>query len=294
MDRERSNLTEYLDHLRLIKKFSDHTIRAYRQDIQQFIEYFEEKKIQINKENVRDFISASYLKSRNKSTLSRKIYAIKSFYLYLVETGKLEKNPMDSITVPKIDKKMPEILTEREILSFLDRLPEDGFVGVRNKAVFEMLYATGLRVSELTHLKHEDVNIQECMLRVMGKGKKERLVPFHSQARDILIKYLHEVRVKFTEDSPFIFLNNRGTRLSERSVERILQSEYKKRMQSDKKVYPHLLRHSFATHLLQRGANLRIIQELLGHSNLTTTEKYTNLNYVDLLNIYREFHPRST
>lgn len=294
MDRERSYLTEYLDHLRLIKKFSDHTIKAYRQDIQQFFDYFEEKNAPVNKGNVRDFISASYLKSKNKSTLSRKIYAIKSFYLYLMETGKVETNPMDTITTPKTDKKMPEILTEREILSFLDRLPAVGFSETRNKAIFEMLYATGLRVSELTYLKYDDVNIPECMLRVMGKGKKERLVPFHSQAKEILIKYLQEVRLKFKESSAYIFLNNRGGRISERSVERILQSEYKKRMLSDKKVYPHLFRHSFATHLLQRGANLRIIQELLGHSNLSTTEKYTNLNYSDLLNIYKEFHPRSS
>ncbi|MCP5106931.1 MAG: tyrosine-type recombinase/integrase [bacterium] len=293
MDRESGYLKDYLEHLTYIKQFSPHTVKAYRQDIEQFLDYFRENKLAVEKNTIRDYISVIFLKTGNKATISRKIYALKSFYDYLVVNGKVARNPFDVISSPKEDKKLPEILTEREMVTFLDKLPEEKFIHLRNKAVFEFLYATGLRISELVNLKLVDINFKEGLVRVMGKGKKERIVPFHGHAGGILTRYLDEVREKFKVPVEYIFLNHRGGKITERAIEQILQRVYGELMESNKRVYPHLFRHSFATHLLQRGANLRVIQELLGHSNLSTTEKYTSLNYGDLLNVYKKFHPRS-
>lgn len=294
MDEQNKFLHDYIEHLKHIKKFSPNTIRAYKQDIGQFLNYFQENKLNIKKETIRDFISTIFLKTKNKSTISRKIYAIKSYFFYLKELGEIEKNPFDLISIPKVDKRMPQILTEKEMIEFLDSIPEDTLLHLRNKTVFELLYATGLRISELVNLKTSDIDFGEGLLRVMGKGKKERIVPFNDHAKEILLKYLAEAKKKFNKKIEYIFLNSRGTKITERSIERILQNTYRNIIRTNKKIYPHLFRHSFATHLLQRGANLRIIQELLGHSNLSTTEKYTNLNYSDLLKVYKKFHPRSS
>jgi integrase/recombinase XerC len=292
MDRESRYLDKYLEYIGYIKQFSANTIKAYKQDIRQFFDYFRENKQQINRDSIRDFISVIFLRTKNKATIQRKIYAIKSFYSYLLRQGVIEKNPFDVISSPKTDKKLPGVLTEKEMAQFLDSLPEDHFTAIRNKAAFEFLYATGLRVSELTNLKRADIDLNESLIRVLGKGKKERIVPFHDKARKLLIKYLAAARKKFKTEQEYIFLNSRGGKITDRSIERILQRVYRDIMLSDKKVYPHLFRHSFATHLLQQGANLRVIQELLGHSNLSTTEKYTSLDYSDLLRVYRQFHPR--
>lgn len=285
-------IDEYLEYIRDIKKFSDNTVKAYRQDIHQFIGFFEERKLPVQKDTIRDFIHTVFYRTGQKATVSRKIYAIKSYFSYLHRKGRIPKNPFDGISSPKVDKKIPQILTEKEMLTFLDRLPNRTFLEIRNRAMFEFLYATGLRISELTNLKAEDIQFSEGLVRVLGKGKKERIVPFNSQARDLLRDYLQKARKKFPKQQSYVFLNSRGGNITERSVERILQKVYNDVMDIPKHVYPHLFRHSFATHLLQRGANLRIIQELLGHSNLSTTEKYTTLNYTDLLSVYQKFHPR--
>jgi len=287
-----SQVHEYIEYLRLIKQFSANTVRAYSQDIHQFFTFFDEKNLILNRDNIRDYISVIFLQNRNKATLTRKIYAIKSFFSYLKKKGQVDQNPFDAITIPKADKKIPQILTEKEMLTFLDLLPENNFLQLRNKAIFELLYATGLRISELVHLKIEDLHLSEGVLRVMGKGRKERIVPFNDHAGQILERYLRSVKEKYQTDHNFIFVNARGGKITERSVERILKTVYKELTHSDQRVYPHLFRHSFATHLLQRGANLRVIQELLGHANLTTTEKYTTLNYADLLRVYKKCHPR--
>ena len=292
MDKEIGNLDSYLDYLREIKKYSPHTIKAYGIDIRQFCLYFAKHRLPVNKNNIRDFLAFTFLQKKNKATVARKIYAVKSFYGYLVKTGVLKNNPLDGTGTPKLDRKIPQILTENEMLEFLDALPEKNFLQLRNKALFEFLYATGLRISELTELQAADIHFGERLVRVMGKGKKERLVPFHEQAAAVLSRYLQCLRSEFHYQGERVFVNSRGGMLSQRSVERILPQVYRHLSGSNKHIYPHLLRHSFATHLLQRGANLRVIQELLGHANLATTEKYTTLNFGDLLKTYKKFHPR--
>ena len=295
MDQESRYLKRYVDYLGHIKKFSPHTLKAYRSDISQFLAHFEKGGLPVDKTQVRDFISSVFAKNREKTTIARKIYAVKSFYAYLVDIGALKKNPFDGISSPKISQRIPQILTIGEMNQFLDLLPETTFLDLRNKAVFEFLYATGLRISELTRLKTGDIQFEERLIRVLGKGKKERIVPFNDAAGQTLRKYLRE-RDRLNPEArerEYVFINSRGGRISERSLERILQRVYLQLTHSGKHVYPHLFRHSFASHLLQEGANLRVIQELLGHANLSTTEKYTTLNYSDLLKTYKKFHPRS-
>ncbi|MBN2398810.1 MAG: tyrosine recombinase XerC [Candidatus Aminicenantes bacterium] len=292
MDKESGNLENYLAYLKEIRKYSPHTIRAYEIDIRQFCLYFKENRLEVNKHSIRDFLAFTFSQKKTKTTVARKIYAVKSFYDYLVKIGVLKNNPLEGTSTPKLDRKIPQILTENEMLEFLNALPDKNFLQLRNKALFEFLYATGLRISELTELKISDIHFGERLVRVMGKGKKERLVPFHPQAATILSRYLQHVRRGLNYQGERVFVNARGGALSQRSVERILPQVYRQLSGSNRHIYPHLLRHSFATHLLQRGANLRIIQELLGHANLATTEKYTTLNFGDLLKTYKQFHPR--
>lgn len=177
------------------------------------------------------------------------------------------------------------------MIRFLDNLPGETIIEIRNKALFELFYASGLRLSELTNLKMENINLAERMLRVLGKGNKERLVPFNRKTAEVLQEYLKVSSKEYKNRGEHIFLNFRGRKISERGVEKIVKEVFKRINDSGKNVYPHLFRHSFATHLLQRGVDLRMIQELLGHSNLATTEKYTTLNYSDLLKSYNKFHP---
>jgi len=293
MDKKRRDLTDYLEYLSDIKKFSPNTIKAYRQDIDQFMIFFNYEYHSLSRDMIRDFLSNLYLSTTNRSTVSRKIYAIRSFFQYLIQQGRSEKNPMDLISIPKADKKLPEILTEDEMIRFLDELPGESISDIRNKALIELFYASGLRLSELTNLKKENINFNERLLRVLGKGNKERIVPFNRKAGEVLKKYISISDAEFKKSNEYIFLNYRGEKISERGVEKIVKEVFKKISDSGKNVYPHLFRHSFATHLLQRGVDLRVIQELLGHSNLSTTEKYTTLNYSDLLKSYNRFHPRS-
>lgn len=293
MDKKRADLIAYLEYLSDIKKFSPNTIKAYRQDIDQFLVFFDYNLNDLSRDKIRDFLSSLYIISNSRSTVSRKIYAIRSFFHYLIQQGKAEKNPMDLISVPKAEKKLPEILTEDEMIRFLDQLPGESLSEIRNKALFELFYASGLRLSELTNLRRENINFDERLVRVLGKGNKERIVPFNRKAGEILKEYILLSDKKYKKESEYIFLNLNGKKISDRGVEKIVKEVFKKIGDSGKNVYPHLFRHSFATHLLQRGVDLRMIQELLGHSNLSTTEKYTTLNYSDLLRSYNKFHPRS-
>ncbi len=292
MDHESRDLRKYIAYLRDIKQYSPHTVKAYAIDIRQFQEFFAANRLELTKGNIRDFIAHVFARSRNKATVARKIYAVRSFYGYLVRNGALEHNPLEGISSPKQERKIPRILTENEMQEFLDALPEENFLQLRNKALFEFLYATGLRISELTGLRRGDIHFPERLVRVLGKGRKERIVPFHEQAAAIMDRYLQRLHLEFPQAQDRVFVNSRGGSLTPRSVERILPAVYHGLVNSRQRIHPHLLRHSFATHLLQRGANLRVIQELLGHSSLATTEKYTNLNLSDLLQTYKKFHPR--
>ncbi len=291
MDRATPLLNQFLEYLRSIQKFSPQTVRAYASDIRQFIGHAGGKQLPESKAEVRDFLTYLHGLQRKKTTVSRKIYSVRAFYRYLLERGRIAVNPWETILTPKAERRIPQILTEQEMSVFLDALPQDSFIQRRDRALIEFLYATGLRVSELAGLQVADMHLRDRLVRVTGKGGKERIVPFHEGAQRVMEEYLAAAARQFDTPSTTVFRNARGGPLTARSVERIVAKTYRQLVATHRHVHPHLFRHSFATHLLQRGAGLRVIQELLGHSSLATTEKYTTLDYEDLLRTYRQFHP---
>jgi len=290
-------LEQFLDYLRYEKNSSPHTLSGYRRDIEQYFSFIESKKIKYNQADntvIRSFLALLYNNNLKKSSAARKLAAVRSFYQYCVKKGWLEENPAKMVNTPKQEKNVPSFLSEEEMVLFLDLPVSDKPLKMRDRAVLELLYATGLRVSELVGIDLSDINFEERLLRVRGKGKKERIVPFGTVAEKKLNQYIKRRfwinRGKIDKNA--VFLNYRGERLSSRSVERIVD-EYFRRSALKRKLSPHSLRHSFASHLLGRGADLRVIQELLGHESLATTQKYTHLNLKRLLEVYKKSHPRS-
>lgn len=294
MNRE---LDQFFDHLKYEKNASPHTIMSYRQDLTQLAAYLQEQTVSLKKvDNVvlRGFLATLYAKKEKKSTVARKLAAIRSFFQFCIKKKWLEDNPAKVVSTPKQEKPVPSFLSEEEMRQFLDLPQTDKPLDLRDKAILELLYATGLRVSELVGIDMDTVNFDERLIRVRGKGKKERIVPFGKMAEISLLKYLRVRRLinKGDVDDTAMFLNYRGNRLTPRSVERTVD-KYIKTTAVRRKISPHSLRHSFASHLLSRGADLRIIQELLGHESLATTQKYTHLDLKQLLDVYKKSHPRS-
>ncbi len=233
--------------------------------------------------------------NNKKSTIARKLASIRSFFQFCLKKKWLEDNPAKVVSTPKQDKHVPTFLSEEEMKHFLDipQKPEKA-LDLRDRALLELLYATGIRVSELVGMDVDDVNFLERLIMVRGKGKKERLLPFGSKAEESLRGYIAQRSLinKGNIEATPLFLNYRGKRLTSRSVERIV-NKYIRRAALRRKISPHSLRHSFASHLLSRGADLRVIQELLGHESLATTQKYTHIDLRQLLDVYRKSHPRS-
>jgi tyrosine recombinase XerC len=290
-------LESFIAHLKHERNASPHTIASYKRDLLQLAQYLEERGVGIkgvDNISLRGFLTVLYERGEKKSTVGRKLAAIRSFFQYCVRKGWMEDNPAKVVSTPKQDKPVPSFLSEEEMEEFLDLPRTNKPLDLRDVALLELLYATGIRVSELVGINLEDLKFTERLVRIRGKGKKERLVPFGSKAEESLRAYLR-VRSKINkgqiEEKP-LFLNYRGKKLSSRSVERTVD-KYILRSALSRKISPHSLRHSFASHLLSRGADLRVIQELLGHESLATTQKYTHLDLKHLLEVYRKSHPRS-
>ena len=290
-------LDEFIAYLKHEKNASPHTIANYKSDLLQLSHFLENKKLRLKDvDNIvlRGFLAVLYDRGEKKSTVGRKLAAIRSFFQFCVRKRWMVDNPAKMVSTPKQDKPVPSFLTEEEMRRVLDLPHTAKALDKRDKAMLELLYATGIRVSELVGICLEDVKFSEQLIRIRGKGKKERLVPFGRMAEKSLRSYL-DIRSKINkgqvEETP-LFLNYRGQKLSSRSVERTVD-KYIRRSALRRKISPHSLRHSFASHLLSRGADLRIIQELLGHESLATTQKYTHLDLKHLLEVYRKSHPRS-
>ncbi len=287
----------FIDHLQFERNASPHTLDAYRCNLLQFHAHMQETGIsfsQIDNVAIRSFLAVLYRKQEKKSTIARKLAVLRSFFQFCVQKKWLKDNPAKVVATPRQDKHIPSFLSEEEMAGLLDVPDSRRPLDLRDKALLELLYATGLRVSELVGLDLEDINFEERLLRVMGKGKKERLVPYGRSAEDGLRAYFL-VRSSFSQgriDEAAVFLNYRGQRLSTRSVQRIVRSAIQQTALK-RQISPHSLRHSFASHLLSRGADLRSIQELLGHASLATTQKYTHLDLKHLLDVYKKSHPRS-
>lgn len=293
----KKEIEQFMDYLQHERNASLHTINNYRRDLKQFAEYLSQQKVRMKDVDnmvLRRFLAQLHRKQQKKSTISRKLAAIRSFFQFCLKKEWLEDNPAKLMSTPKQEKPIPSFLSEEEINRFLDLPSSAAPLDLRDKAILELLYATGIRVSELVGINLEDVNFSEQLIRVKGKGKKERVVPFGRKAKYTLRSYLRKRSSinKGQINEKAVFLNYRGERLTVRSVERMV-NKYIRLKAIQRKISPHSLRHSFASHLLSRGADLRVIQEFLGHESLATTQKYTHLNLKTLLEIYRKNHPRS-
>jgi integrase/recombinase XerC len=297
-------IESFLDHLRFEKNSSPNTINSYARDLTEFHVYLtggdpesEVDLADIDHITIRDFLGELYRKGNRKSSVARKLAAIRSFFRHLHREGKVRQNPARLVQTPKQPRKNPDCLSEAEVEAFLS-LPDDTTPkGARDLAILELLYGSGLRVSELVALNVEDCSLVQRLLKVRGKGRKERLAPFGEKARGALQRYLAIrlvllARARLAREPNALFLNLRGARITARSIQRMIEN-YVREGALALDVHPHLFRHSFATHLLNRGADLRTIQELLGHKELSTTQKYTSLAVDQLLKAYRDSHPRA-
>ncbi len=294
-DGVKSNMEKFLRYLEVERGFSKHTLRAYKKDLEEFSSYSKSDPEAVEVIDIRGFISSLMIKGKAKSTVSRKLASIRSFLAYLHQEGYIKLNQAKLVPMPKGTKPLPNFLTVDDAFDLVQSPKGIDFIKVRDRAILELLYSSGMRVAELATLNMEDVNLKEGLLKILGKGKKERIVPFGNKAADALKIYIVE-RMLFkkkkskTEKNPALFLNVRGSRLTDRQIRRIVV-KYARITGVQGQVGPHTLRHSFATHLLIGGADLRVIQELLGHSSLSTTQKYTHLDISHLIDIYDKTHP---
>jgi integrase/recombinase XerD len=292
-------LEAFLAHLDLERGLSAHTVDAYARDLLQFWRYTKGLKIRspakVGAAEIESFVSALRRSRMKSSSISRKISALRSFFRYLVAEGKIEANPAARVDLPKAQDRLPKMLTSEEVTMLLQAPGTEGPLAIRDTAMLELLYSTGLRVSELLSLSVHDVGLEERFVRCFGKGSKERVVPFGDPAARAVELYLNEARrlLKRTgKEDPSLFLSARGTRMSRSNFWRLIR-RYAVKAGIKKTVTPHTLRHSFATHLLDGGADLRSIQEMLGHASVATTQVYTHVSKRALRKVYRESHPRA-
>lgn len=284
----------FVEYLLIDKKYSENTIKSYQNDLKKYENYFKNKNIDlINEENIREYLK--YLKKENNEskTICHNISTLRSFYKFLLIEKKVSKNPMEWIEIPKIKKSLPKTLSFEEINKLLDIKLNDNY-SYRNKAMLELMYSSGLRVSELVNVKIHDIDSESCVIRIMGKGNKERIVPLGDYAIRYVGIYLKEHRNKLMkkEYNDYLFLNNHGKKMTRQGFFKIIKNLAKE--QNIKSEFsPHTLRHSFATHLLDGGADLRSIQEMLGHSDISTTQIYTHVSKELLKENYNNFHPHA-
>jgi integrase/recombinase XerC len=289
-------IAAFLRHLEKERNASPHTVRAYAHDLEQLATHVRDElgrdgePKDVDHLMVRSFLGRLHREGAKKVSAARKLASVRTFFRYLCREGVLERNPARVILSPRLERRIPSHLDENEVAALLE-FPAEDDAAQRAQALLEMLYATGVRCSELVGMDRADVDLDDRVVRVLGKGRKERIVPFGTRARDAIRSYL-PVRDQARPDSDALFVNARGGRLTDRSVRRILAARLRQ-IALAKRASPHTLRHSFASHLLQRGADLRSIQELLGHASLSTTQRYTHLNARQILEIYNRSHPRA-
>lgn len=289
-------INDFIDCLRFERRLSKNTIVSYQRDLEKYRFFLNSSKIKeilnVSNDQILYFLEFLY-KTQSSSSVSRVLATLRTFYKYLVRDGKIQKNPFSSIKNPKMPKKILEVLNEQEVKKFLDSIPSSSYLELRDKAMFELLYACGMRVSEIVDLKLADIDFDEGLIRFIGKGNKERITPIGDSAKDYLGKYIRAARYNLERErkSENVFLNRNGQKLTRQGFWKILK-KYAGKANVSKNLYPHLFRHSYATHMLERGADLRIVQELLGHSSISTTQIYTNINKKHVKETYFKYHPR--
>ncbi len=287
----KKNIEHFLRYLEVERNASAHTLRAYRKDLESFAAYVQKKPSAVDMGDIRSFIAHQIKGGLNKSTAGRRLASIRSFLKYLHREGHIKSNPAKLVSTPRASKLLPKFLSVDDVFSLIEKPAGIGFIPLRDRAILELLYSSGLRVSEISGLNVDEVNIREGLVKVKGKGKKERILPVGTKAAEALKSYMVE-RILLKKRDSALFLNRSDTRLAERSIRRIVV-KYAKLTGITAAIGPHTLRHTFASHLLQSGADLRVIQELLGHSSLSTTQKYTHLDITHLMDVYDKSHPRS-
>ncbi|BCB95772.1 tyrosine recombinase XerC [Dissulfurispira thermophila] len=288
-------IEKFLKYLEIERNVSVHTLKAYERDLKDFSEYCHVQPKDIDMIDIRGFISGLINKGKSKTTVLRKLATLRSFFAYLYREGYVKINYARLVPTPKAPKHLPNFLSVDDVFNLVQTPEGIGLLPVRDRAILELLYSSGLRVSEIEGLNIDDLNMKESMIKVRGKGKKERIVPVGNKAMDALKTYLVERRLykkkKGVSDSNnALFLNRDGQRLSDRQIRRVVV-KYARLMGISGQIGPHTLRHTFATHLLIGGADLRVIQELLGHSSLSTTQRYTHLDIGHLIDVYDKAHP---
>jgi integrase/recombinase XerC len=300
-------LKDFEAHIDVERNLSPHTRRNYISDVRQFQKFLSDNKIPVERRSgdrliqvdlmvLRAFLAFLYRQNVKKVTISRKIASLRAFFKYLLREGRVAYNPADMIQSPRVEKYLPSFLSVDEAFTLVDGVFNDDVFGLRDKAVIELLYSSGIRVGELSGLNVDDIDWSSHLMKIRGKGRKERIVPIGGPAMKALRDYTgkRNTMTRSGEDgkSQALFLNRFGSRLSTRSVARIID-KYVLVSGINKKISPHALRHSFATHLMDGGADMRVIQELLGHESLSTTQKYTSMSIGKLLEIYDKAHPKA-
>ncbi len=296
-----TQIDKFSDWLTVEKAYSLHTVDGYRHDVKEFFRFMKERGYgeTVSQENIRQFVASLY-SSNTSSTVARKLSALRTYFRYLSREGILSNDPLTGVANPRSVKHIPVFLTVDEVFSLLEEPGTHDRYSSRDKAIMELIYSTGMRVSEIVSRNLNHLDFESGMVRVTGKGNKERIVPFGNAASEALNLYfplrselIHACAARGNNpDKEALFLNRRGSRITSRSIEWMVK-EYGQRARITANVTPHALRHSFATHLLEMGADLRTVQELLGHVSLSTTQKYTHLNMDHLAKVYDKSHPLS-
>lgn len=283
------NLENYRNYLKYERAYSDNTVGAYMNDLNKYEEFLKKDILESDTEDLEKYLK--YIKNLESTTVAHKITSIKSYFNYNIKRGIVSVNPADKVSRPKLTKHLPEYLTEEEVGKLLDvevKSPYD----YRNKTILELLYSSGIRISELVNIKTPNYDSEECLIRIMGKGSKERIVPLGDYAVNIMNDYMNNYRPLINKKhTDYVFINNRGDKISRQFIFKVIKKEaLKKSIKKD--ISPHTLRHTFATHLLKNGADLRIIQELLGHENISTTQIYTHVTNNKLKSDYETYFPK--
>ena len=284
-------IDEFIDYLIIDKKYSENTIKSYRNDLKKFSENF--SSIALSSDDIKGYLKILKDNNDDAKTISHNISTLRSFYKFLMIEKKVDSNPMEYIELPKIRKSLPKVLSIYEIDKLLDIKLDDAF-SYRNKAMLELMYSSGLRVSELVNVRLHDIDVSNCIIRIMGKGSKERIVPLGDYAINYISIYLNEYREKLVKNemNDYLFLNNHGKKMTRQGFFKIIKAlALEQNIKTD--FSPHTLRHSFATHLLNGGADLRSIQEMLGHSDISTTQIYTHVSKEELKENYNNYHPHA-
>lgn len=296
----REPLEEYLVHLKIERDLADNSVESYNRDIKQYMKFLEEQQIfdwnSIDRYDIVLFLQQLKEEGKSDNSIIRMTSSLRQFHQFIRQEKFTENDPMQYVETPKKAEVLPKVLSLKEVERLLETPDVETIIGLRDRAILEVMYATGLRISELVHLKMDELHLTMGFIQTIGKGNKERIIPIGGEAVKWLNEYLEDSRQIFesraAEESPYVFLNARGRGLTRQGVWKNLKKIVQK-AGIKQNVTPHMLRHSFATHLLENGADLRIVQELLGHSDISTTQIYTHISKARLQNVYKEYHPRA-